>query len=101
MAFASLIAVFDIVLALVGFLANPNVLVLYTASNFLLLEFAILLIMGGCMAAREPLQDEDKYDEDGTPSTGHRMASIGKKMLLTSVFVLLYGALFVLFGWVF
>jgi len=98
LAYASLILVLDLLVALVSFFVNPTVWVLYSASNFAILEFAILLILGGCLAAREPLDDQKKTDENGKPTKSWKAALLGRKMLATALFLLMYGALLVVLG---
>ena len=98
LAYASLILVLDIFVALLSFFVNPAVWVLYSASNFVIVEFAILLIIGGCLAAREPLDDEKKTDEYGKPTESWKAAMLGKKMLVTALILLLYGAVLVVLG---
>lgn len=68
--------------------------VLYAVSNFLVLEFAVLLILGGCLMARQPLEDKGRFDASGKPSMSWRMAIYGRELLTTSVFVLVFSLLF-------
>jgi len=91
---SSILAVFDVLIGLLLFLFNNEVSVFYTAANFLILEFGALLILGGCLMSRQPLEDEKRYDESGQPVTTWKLALIGKKLLITSLFVVLFGLLF-------
>ncbi len=49
-------------------------------------------MLGGCMLSRQPLKDEDRYQEDGTPTSGWRIALIGRKMIATAIFLFIYAA---------
>ncbi|MDF1539892.1 MAG: hypothetical protein P1Q69_13420 [Candidatus Thorarchaeota archaeon] len=90
---SSIIAVIDISIGLLFFLLNNEISVFYTAANFMILEFGALLILGGCLMARQPLEDEKRYDDSGQPVTTWKYALIGKKLLITSLFVVLLGLL--------
>ncbi len=96
----SVIAVANLLVALILFITDPVVLVIHTASNFLFIESAVMFIVGGCLMAREPLADDT--DVAGSGRTGahditfRKMANLGRKTLLTALFVFLFGALFAL-----
>lgn len=64
------------------------------ASNILLLEFGSLLILGGCLMARQPLEEDNRFDSDGVPVASWRWALRGRLLLVMSLFVLLYAMLF-------
>ncbi len=98
MALASVLAVLDILLALLLLVAFGNVSVFYTASNFLFTEFAGMLIIGGCLMAREPLEDSKRYDDTGNPVKSLRAALMGRKLLVASLFVLVLSGLFGILG---
>ncbi len=98
----SVVAVVNVFVALLLFLIDPTVLVIRTASNFLFVEFAIMLIIGGCLMSREPLSDVTDNASDANRGvhdvTFYKMAQLGRKLLLTSLFVFIFGALFALAG---
>lgn len=98
MTLASVLAVLDILLALLLLVAFGNVSVFYTASNFLFAEFAGMLIIGGCLMARQPLEDSKRYDDTGNPVKSWRSALIGKNLLGASLFVLVLSGLFGILG---
>ncbi len=98
MTLASVLAVLDILLALLLLVAFGNVSVFYTASNFLFTEFAGMLIIGGCLMAREPLEDSKRYDDTGNPVKSLRAALMGRKLLVASLFVLVLSGLFGILG---
>ena len=56
----------------------------------------VLLLVGGCMFSRLPLQDSKRYDDEGNPNTSWRMALLGFRLMVASVFLFLYGFLFTL-----
>ncbi len=98
MTLASVLAVLDILLALLLLAAFGNVSVFHMASNFLFMEFAGMLIIGGCLMAREPLEDSKRYDDNGNPVMSWRAALKGRKLLGASFFVLVMCGLFVVIG---
>ncbi len=57
------------------------------------LEMGILLIMGGCMMSRQPLKDEDRYDEEGNPTSTWKLAMIGRQLIFASLFLFIYASL--------
>ncbi|MBS3795412.1 MAG: hypothetical protein KGY80_10965 [Candidatus Thorarchaeota archaeon] len=70
-------------------------------SNLLLLEFGIMLLIGGCLMGRQPLHDGDRYDSEGKPVDSWRRALIGRKALIASLFVLLLAGVFYLLDSIF
>jgi len=98
MTLASVLAVLDILFALLLLAAFGNVSIFYTASNFLFTECAGMLIIGGCLMAREPLEDSKRYDDNDNPVMSWRAALMGKKLLGASFFVLVLSGLFVVIG---
>ena len=98
MAVASILAVVDVLVAFLGQLIISEMSVFHTASTLLLFEFAVMLILGGCLMARQPLEDEKRFDADGNPVPAWRMAIIGKKILGASLFTLLLSVLFLILG---
>lgn len=94
MTIASLLALVDIIIGFISYLINPSFGMLSTTSTFLFIEFALMLIVGGCMMAREPLEDEKKFAPDGNPVVGWRMTLIGRKILLGGAFAFLFSLLF-------
>ena len=99
--YSSFLAVIDIAIGFILFLLNNEVSVFYTTANFLILEFGVFLILGGCLLSRQPLEDEKRYNETGEPVTTWKLAMIGKKLLISSVFLILLAMLFgVLSGYI-
>jgi hypothetical protein len=98
LAIASLIAVIDVIVGLVVFLIAPAVSLFIIAGNLLIVEFGVMLITGGCMMSRQPLEDEKRFDEQNQPVLAWRMALLGKKILTSSVFVLVLSLLFSFIG---
>ncbi len=98
MTLASVLAVLDILLALLLLAAFGNVSIFHTTSNFLFAEFAGMLIIGGCLMAREPLEDSKRYDDNGHPVMSWRAALMGRKLLGASFFVLVLSGLFGILG---
>ncbi len=91
LAIASIFAVIDLFLAFVFYLVNPAILVLPTAASYMILEFGVMLILGSCMMARQPLDDDKRLDKDGNPVSAWKWALKGRMVLISSVFVLIQG----------
>ena len=95
-AIASVIIVVDLLFGLFTMLVLAGVSLFLVVSNALMIEFGAMLIIGGCLMARQPLMDEKRYDSSGKPSTAWRFALLGKQVLLSSIFLLLFALLFAL-----
>ncbi|UCE09247.1 MAG: hypothetical protein JSW61_09730 [Candidatus Thorarchaeota archaeon] len=94
LAIASIITIADLAVAFLYFLLSSGVNVYVVASNLLFLEFGVMLMVGACLITREPLDEEKKYDEEGAPVRSMLMAQSAKKVLASSVFVVLFSFLF-------
>ena len=97
---ASILAVISIVAGFIGYLVDSGIEMLTTATAILFVAFAIMLILGGCMMAREPLDDAKKYDADGKPVAAWRITLIGRKILLAGVFTFVFSFLFFILDFV-
>jgi hypothetical protein len=73
----------------------------FTAANFMVPEFGLMLVIGSCLMSRQPLEDQKRFDADGNPVQSWRAALLGKKILLASVFLLAFGGFFYLLGMTF
>lgn len=81
---------------LVGFISSivSNAILMSTiAAAAAFLEFGILLILGSCLLSRQPLENRDRYNEDGSHTTSYRVSLIGKQMLIAAIFLFLYSIL--------
>jgi hypothetical protein len=94
MAMASTLVVIDLILGLILSVSSGTGSVLHHASNLLVLEFGIMLIVGGCLMSRQPLEDKKRYDESGKPTASWRAAMMGRRILTSSMFVLMFSILF-------
>ena len=97
----SIIAFINLVLAIIIHILASTSFDFFTASNLLVPEFGLILIVGACLLARQPLEDAKRFDSDGNPTPAWKYALIGRKMLLASVFLLAFAALFYVLGVVF
>lgn len=95
---SSMLAFINIILALVIHIASGTNFDFFTASNLLIPEFGVLLILGACLMSRQPLDDDKRYDSDGNPTRAWRYALLGREILLASVFLLAFSGLFYLLG---
>ncbi len=98
---ASFLAFLNIIIALAIHIATSTNFDFFTAANLMIPEFGVMLIIGACLMARQPLEDEKRYDEEGNPTKSWEYAMIGKKILLASVFLLAFTGLFFIIGMVF
>ncbi|GAH26434.1 unnamed protein product [marine sediment metagenome] len=98
---ASFLALINVIIALTIHIATSTNFDFFTAANLMIPEFGVMLIIGACLMGRQPLEDEKRYDEDGNPTKSWKYAIIGKKILLSSVFLLAFTGLFFILGLVF
>lgn len=94
LALSSLVAVINLALVLPVFFLTGPFQVFGVASNLLFLEFGGSLVIGGCLMARQPLEDEKRYNEQGEAVASWRWALRGRLVLVMAVFLLVYAALF-------
>jgi hypothetical protein len=65
-------------------------LIAYVAGTGALIELGLMLVAGGCLMSRQPLQESGRYNEDGTATSAWKMAVIGRRLLLGALILLLY-----------
>ncbi len=94
MVIAAVLTTVDIAVSFLVLLFDATLSILSIVSTVLFTEFAIMLVIGGCMMAREPLDDDKKYDSEGNPVTAWKMTLIGRKILLGALFVFAFSFLF-------
>ena len=90
---ASTIAMIDVIVAMIITIADPTASLFLTASAYLILEFGVMLILGTCFMARQPLEVDKRYDEQGIPVRSWIWAMRGKKVIFASIFVLMFAFL--------
>lgn len=98
MAIATVLAVIDIAGSLVVLIFNPSSSIFGNTAALLFIEFASMLVLGGCMMAREPLDDDKKYDKKGSPVSSWRIALMGRRILLGGLFAFVFSVLFSTIG---
>ena len=84
------IVMIDVIIAMVFAIVDPTVSVFLTVPVYLILEFGAMLILGACFMVRQPLEDDKRFDKQGTPVRSWIWAIRGKKILIASVFVLIF-----------
>jgi hypothetical protein len=94
LAIATILVSVDIAIAFFMVLIQPNFSSFSVISILLILEFGIMLIAGACLMSRQPLEEKDRYDDEGNPIQSWKMALIGRRVLISSIFVILFAALF-------
>ncbi|MCK5152195.1 MAG: hypothetical protein KAQ65_10150 [Candidatus Thorarchaeota archaeon] len=98
LAIASILAVISLFVAFIFYLGNQTILVLPSAASYMILEFGVMLILGSCLMARQPLDDDKRLDKDGNPVTAWKWAIRGRMVLVSSVFVLFLGIVLAFLG---
>ncbi|MFX0054558.1 MAG: hypothetical protein ACFFAX_06650 [Promethearchaeota archaeon] len=63
----------------------------YIAGVLTFLGSGILLLLGGCLFARQPLDDEKRLESDGTPTSVWKRALLGLDLMVAAIFLFLYG----------
>lgn len=87
---ASIIAIINLFIAMIITIVDPTVSLFMSASAYLFLEFGVMLILGACFMARQPLEVDKRYDKEGLPVRSWIWAMRGKKVLVVSIFVLMF-----------
>ena len=98
MVLTSFLIVIDIILSLI---ISVTVQVPFSISAVAILmipEFGVMFIVGGCLMARQPLKDEDRFDMEGIMVRSWRYAIVGKKMMFSAFLLFIFAALFTLIG---
>jgi hypothetical protein len=96
MAFATFLIVIDIITTLIISLAAQIPYSFFSVATLMIPEFAVMFIIGGCLMARQPLEDEARYDKDGNPVRSWRYAILGKKVILSAFFLFIFAGVFTL-----
>lgn len=96
--YATLLMSLNITIGFVATLATSLPLIAYAAGTGALIELGLMLIVGGCLMSRQPLQESGRYNEDGTHTSSWRMAIIGRRLLISAVILLLYSMVLGLIG---
>ncbi len=94
LAIATILVSVDIGIAFVMLLIYINYSAFYVISTLLILEFGIMLILGALLMSRQPLDEAKRYDDEGNPVQSWKIALIGRSVLMSSLFVLAFAALF-------
>jgi hypothetical protein len=96
MILASVFVIADLMIAFAAVAIQGTGSFLQHASNLLILEFGIMLVAGGCLMSRQPLEDKKRYDSSGKPTTSWEIALLGREILVSSMFVLIFSILLAL-----
>ncbi len=90
-AIAALIVGTDFAAGLIGLLLLPGFELFGFVSGISILEFGVLILMGGCLGLREPLDESHRYDDEGRAVLSYKLAVTGRRLVLVGLFVFLYG----------
>ena len=91
---ATLIMAIIAVIGLISSLFLQTFIFGYLVGILTFLGTGLLLLLGGCLFSRQPLDNETRYDIDGTPVPSWRRALLGLRLMMTSIFLFLYGVVF-------
>lgn len=87
---ATFLVLLDLVFGVAVSIIAQAPLVSYVAASGAFIEIGVALVVGGCLMARQPLDTEDRYTSDGTPTSGWRIALIGRRLLITAAILFPY-----------
>ncbi|MFW9957118.1 MAG: hypothetical protein ACFFCT_03515 [Candidatus Odinarchaeota archaeon] len=87
---ASALMSMNLLIGFVSTLVVQTTLMSIVAQGIAFLEFGLLLVMGSCLMSRQPIENKDRYNDDGSHTTSWRIALIGRQMLLAATFLFLY-----------
>lgn len=90
---ATFLVLLDLVLGVAVSIIVQAPLISYVFASSAFIEIGVLLVVGGCLMARQPLDTEDRYTSDGTPTSGWRIALIGRRLLIAAVLLFPFAGL--------
>ena len=96
--YATLLMSLNITIGFIATLATALPLIAYIAGTGALIELGLMMIVGGCLMSRQPLQESGRYNADGTATNAWKMAVIGRRLLFGAVILLLYSMILGLLG---
>lgn len=95
---ATALMILNLVVGFAAAIFAPPTIASGVAGGAAFLEVGVLLIAGGCMMSRQPLENKGRYTEDGNITTAWKIALIGRQMLLAAIILFLYSAVVALAG---
>jgi hypothetical protein len=95
---ASLLAFINLIIAMTIHISTGTNFDWFTASNFMIPEFGIMLILGSVLMSRQPLDDDKRFDVQGNPTKSWQYAIYGRKVFVVSFFLLAFTGMFYLLG---
>ena len=98
---ASILAFINLIIAVTIHISTATPFDFFTAANFMIPEFGVMLIIGACLMGRQPLDEKKRLDAEGNPTRSWRYALYGKKILIASVILAAFTGLFYILGIVF
>ena len=87
---ATILMCVDLAIGFVSTILFQVLLTAVTVGTWGFIELGVLLIVGGCLMSRQPLENSARYDKDGEPTTAWKMARIGRQLLFAAVFIFIY-----------
>ena len=80
----------NLLIGFVSTLVTQTVLMSTVAGGGAFLELGLLLVLGSCLMSRQPLDNKDRYTDDGNHTPSWRIALIGRQMLIAALFLFLF-----------
>ena len=84
-----ILTIINIIMGVIWILVDSTSQVSSTSTGIGFLELAIFLIVGACLMARDPLKEEERFDEVGMPTTGFKMVLYGRILLISAMLLFL------------
>jgi hypothetical protein len=90
-----------LVTGLIASVATQALVFFYIVGILTFVGSGILLLLGGCLFSRQPLDDEKKLDSNGAPTPVWKRALLGLDLMASAIILFLYGFIIDLFGTLF
>ncbi|MGD2073213.1 MAG: hypothetical protein PVG65_06975 [Candidatus Thorarchaeota archaeon] len=98
MIFTAFLIVVDIILSFTISVVTQIPYSIFAVASLMIPEFGFMFVLGGCLMSRQPLKDEERYDQQGNMVRSWRFAILGKKVLLSAFFLFIFAGLFTFLG---
>ena len=93
-----ILVIINIIIGFIWILVDNLSLISSTATAIGFLELALFLISGACLLARDPINEDDRFDEVGQPTTGFKMVLYGRILLISAILLFLFMGLILVLG---
>jgi hypothetical protein len=94
----TVLTAFVLVAGLIASLIVQAMVLFYIIGILTFLGSGILLLLGGCLFSRQPLDDEKRHDSDGNPTPVWKRSLLGLHLMTTAIILFFYGLIINLIG---